>query len=115
MHPRIYLGDNLLLPLSLLVVVIRRDSLDRVGPDGDHTVDLGLLLLIAGDGIGQGSIDDGLHPEVSPDADGDGDEHAAEDGLALPSGSFHLGQSLTEGGAVEGLVGCSGGSTAECV
>ena len=105
MHPRIYLGerDNLLLPLSLLVVVIRGNSFDRVGSDGNHTVDLGLLLLIAGDGVGQGAVHNGLHPEVSPDTNGDGHQHAAEDGLAFASGGFNFSQGLAERGAVEGL------------
>merc|ERR1719397_2468369 len=105
-HPRVYLGegDNLLLPLPLLVIVIRRNSLNRVAPDGNHTVDLGLLLLVVGDAVGQGAVDNGLHPEVSPDADGDGDKHAASNGLALTSRGFNFGQGLAEGGAVEGLL-----------
>ena len=96
---------NSLLPFSLLIVVIRSDSFHGVAPDGNHTVDLRLLLLVVSDTVGQCAVDNRLHPEVSPNADGDGDEHAAKDGLALSSGSLHLGQSLTEGGAVEGLVG----------
>merc|ERR1719397_139558 len=105
-HPRVYLGqgNNLLLPLSLLVVVIRRNSLNRVAPDGNHTVDLGLLLLVVGDAVGQRAVDNGLHPEVSPDADGDGDKHAASNGLALTSRGFNFGQGLAEGGAVKGLL-----------
>merc|ERR1719158_781967 len=104
MHPRIYLGDNLLLPLSLLVVIIRGNSFHRVASDGNHTVDLGLLLLIAGDAVGQLAIDNGLHPEVAPDANGDGHQHATEDGLAFAGGGFNLSQGLAERGAVEGLL-----------
>ena len=31
-------------------------------------LDLSLLLLLIGDGVGQGRVDHGLHPDVAPDA-----------------------------------------------
>merc|ERR1719427_48916 len=86
------------------LVMLSGNSFNRVGPDGNHTVDLGLLLLVVGDAVGQLAVDDELHPEVSPDADGNGNKHAAGDGLALASGGFNFGKGLAEGSAVEGLL-----------
>ena len=40
-------------PIVLLVVVGRREALYRVDPQVDHALDLGLDLLLVGDGVGQ--------------------------------------------------------------
>ena len=48
-----YEQKNLLLPLAGLVVVVGGETLDRVHPQSDHPLDLGLLLLLVGDGVGR--------------------------------------------------------------
>merc|ERR550519_702420 len=58
----------------------------------------------AGDAVEQLAVHNGLHPEVAPDANGDGDQHTAEDGLAFASGGFNFSEGLAERGAVEGLL-----------
>ena len=47
------------------------------------------------------SLTEHLHPEVDPHGDGAGDEGAAHHQLPFARGRLHLGERLTEGGAVQ--------------
>ena len=82
--------SGLLLPLSLLVVVVGCQALDGVHPDGDLPVNLGLLLLLVGDGVGKDVVHICLHPQVAPDAKTNDDQGNTNNGFPFFCWSLNL-------------------------
>ena len=96
--------SGLLLPLSLLVVVVGCQALDGVHPDGDLPVNLGLLLLLVGDGVGKDVVHICLHPQVAPDAKTDDDQGNTNIRFPFSGWSLNFCKSLAKAGSIQNFL-----------
>ena len=79
-------------------------ALDGVHPGGDLPVNLDLLLLLVGDGVGKDVVHICLHPQVAPDAKTDDDQGNTNNGFPFSGWSLNFCKSLAKAGSIQNFL-----------
>merc|ERR1719215_440696 len=75
-----------------------------INTQSNHSLNLGLLQLIVGDGLRKFLVDKRVHPQVSQQADGNTGQRNTNNGFPFTGGCLTLSEGLTEAGSVQNLL-----------